>query len=75
MHGKLPTDDNLRARGCVVVSICILCYAVAESYNHLFLHCPFAVAIWSWLEAQMQCTFDRSSILTLLSVVPRMCSS
>lgn len=26
-HGKMPTDENLRRRGCIVVSVCSLCMA------------------------------------------------
>jgi len=25
-HKKMPTDDNLRSRGCIVVSVCSLCF-------------------------------------------------
>lgn len=28
MHRKLPTDENLRSHGCVLVYICILCYTI-----------------------------------------------
>lgn len=36
MHNKLPPEENLRLRGCNVVSICRLCYLDAESTNHCF---------------------------------------
>jgi hypothetical protein len=25
-HNKMPTDENLIKRGCVVVSVCVLCF-------------------------------------------------
>ena len=37
MHGKMPTDENLRRRGCITVSICNLCMTTDESSDHLFL--------------------------------------
>jgi ribonuclease HI len=49
MHDKLPTDDNLRLRGCNLPSICNLCLNQEESSFHLFFDCPFAVNIWTWL--------------------------
>jgi hypothetical protein len=42
MHGKMPTDDNLRRRGCISVSICSFCLRKDESSEHLFLQCLFA---------------------------------
>jgi len=41
-HGKMPTDENLKKCGCIVVSICSLCMIVDESSDHLFFHCQFA---------------------------------
>ena len=38
-HGKMPTDENLRSRGYIVVSVCSLCLALDESSDHLFLRC------------------------------------
>jgi hypothetical protein len=49
LHYKMPTDENLRKRGCVTVSICVLCMSDYESTTHLFLTCPFAAALWNWL--------------------------
>ena len=44
--GKLPTIDNLRMRGMVLVNRCCMCKAAAESDDHLFLHCPLAKDLW-----------------------------
>jgi len=57
MLSKLPTDENIQLRGCTLVSICVLCFQNAESSTHLFLTCDFAVALWRWLGAQLNCLF------------------
>ena len=44
--GKLPTIDNLRKRGMVLVNRCCMCKAATESDDHLFLHCPLAKDLW-----------------------------
>lgn len=49
MLSKLPTDENLRFRGCTLVSVCVLCFSHEETSSHLFLHCEFATIIWKWL--------------------------
>jgi len=75
MHRKLSTDDNLRQQGCVIVSVCILCLSTAESTEHLFLSCPFALTIWLWLEDHFCCLIDRSTMHNLLFGVSAYCSS
>jgi len=61
--GKMPTDENLRAWGCVVVFVCSFCLKTDESSVHLFLHCPFAVELWIWICGRLNCTFDLSSVI------------
>jgi len=73
--GKMPTDENLRARGCVVVFVCSFCLKTDESSIHLFLHFPFAVELWIWICGRLNCTFDLSSVTTLLSCIHVPCSS
>lgn len=75
LHRKMPTDENLCARGCVTVSICPLCYSVAESSDHLFISCPFAQRIWSWLINIMSCLIDLSTVSSILSVSNNFSSS
>jgi hypothetical protein len=41
-HNKMPTNDNLITRGCIVVSVCDLCLSHYETTHHMFLSCPFA---------------------------------
>ena len=75
MHGKMPTDENLRRRGCITVSICNLCISTDESSDHLFLQCPFATNIWCWLGAILHLPFNLVSFAALLSSVPQNSSS
>jgi ribonuclease HI len=49
MHNKVPTDENLKLRGCALPSMCNLCCKKEESSFHIFFDCEFAVRIWSWL--------------------------
>lgn len=66
MHKRMLTDENLRARGCVTVSIRSLCYSAAETTDHLFLSCDFAQNIWSWLSSVLHCVINQTSISSLL---------
>ncbi|XP_019451698.1 PREDICTED: uncharacterized protein LOC109353792 [Lupinus angustifolius] len=54
MLSKLPTDENLKLRGLVLVSKCNLCNEFQEDTDHLFFNCKFALAIWDWFHF----TFD-----------------
>lgn len=46
IHNKLPTDDNLRKRGCCIVSICCFCMQQAESSQHIFFDCTVTGRLW-----------------------------
>lgn len=74
-HRKMPSDENLRLRGCTIVSVCVLCLGAAEYASHLFLSCPFAVDLWRWLGEQLHRQFDLPSIELLLEVIPARISS
>ncbi|XP_039686503.1 uncharacterized protein [Medicago truncatula] len=71
----MPTDENLRRRGCIVVSVCNLCLTAAESSEHLFLSCIFAAQLWGWLGSRLNCVVDTSSFAALLSCRSASCSS
>jgi hypothetical protein len=45
---RIPTKDNLCKRGIIRIDEvgCSLCGGMAETASHLFLHCPFAAAVW-----------------------------
>jgi hypothetical protein len=58
---KMPTDENLRVRGCTIVSACPLCLQDNDSFNHLFLQCSFALALWNWLNVTFNTNLDLSS--------------
>lgn len=75
VHRKMPTDENLRSRGCIVVSVCSLCLETAETSEHLFLSCSFASRLWAWIEGKLNCVIDYSSVETLLDCRPLRCSS
>ncbi|KAK2361038.1 hypothetical protein QL285_086244 [Trifolium repens] len=49
LQHKLPTDDNLSLRGCLLPSMCSLCDSNIETHHHLFMNCNFATSIWNWL--------------------------
>ena len=71
----MPTDENLRAWGCVIVLVCCFCLITDETSKHLFLGCPFAISLWNWLGSKLDYTIDKSSVLSLLSCILIACSS
>ena len=65
----MPTEENLRNWGCVIVSVCSFCLKSEETSEH-FLWCPFAVELWNWLGGKLNCVLDLSAVLSLLSCIP-----
>ena len=41
------TIDNLRKRKVWILDWCYMCKSNGESVDHLFLHCPVAMDLWS----------------------------
>lgn len=70
MLNKLPTDDNLQSRGCLLPSICSLCYKNAETCNHLFLECSYATHLWNWLAS----TINRSCNFQTIEEIRSICN-
>lgn len=51
-HREVNTHDLLQRR-CVSwvlsPSVCLLCLKIAESLEHLLIHCPFTSLAWNWV--------------------------
>jgi hypothetical protein len=75
MLSKIPMDENMQVRGCILVSIYLLCYMHAENSTHLFLECEFARKIWNWLGLKLHRNISLVSFAALLECVPQRCSS
>ena len=74
-HGKMPTDKNLRDRGCITISVCNFCMKTDESSVHLFLCCPFVMELWSWIGGKLNYVLNLISVISLIASVPTHCSS
>jgi hypothetical protein len=48
-----------------------LCKNHFESTQHLFLQCPFALAIWNLLSSATQCNVNLSSCIDVLNICNR----
>ena len=66
LYNKLPIDENLRKRGCSIVSICCFCMNHSETSQHIFFTCPVTFQLWKWLCKGAYLSLDCSNCLTLL---------
>jgi len=66
IHNKIPTDENLRKRGCHIVSICCFCLQNAESSNHIFFECRVTTRLWEWLGKGADVPLDHTNCCSLL---------
>ena len=48
---KILTLDNLWNIGVTILDWCYMCERSEESANHLLLHCPIALELWSMVWA------------------------
>ena len=48
---KILTLDSLWNKGVTIVDWCYMCKRSEESVNHLLLHCPIALELWSMVWA------------------------
>ncbi|KAI9187216.1 hypothetical protein LWI28_025626 [Acer negundo] len=53
-HGGLPIEDRLCSSGFQLASRCSICGVSSEFADHLFLHCPLAVALWETVFSTFQ---------------------
>lgn len=68
---RIPIDENHWYRGCVVVSMCSLCCTATETSDHLFLSCPFSIAIKNWLQDDLSCSIDHTSFESMINICSR----
>ena len=54
MLNRLPTEDRLCRSGFQLASRCSICGVSSESADHLFLHCPLAIALWEAIFSTFQ---------------------
>lgn len=68
MLDKLPTDENLSARGCSFPSMCSLCNNHEETSFHLFFECVYAINLWCWLASMLNRTLHFQSLEDMWSI-------
>ena len=66
LNNKVPTDDNLQKRGCIIVSRCCFCLQHTESSTHIFFDCRVTSRLWEWLCKGTKIPLDSSNCLNLL---------
>uniref|UniRef100_A0A7N2KQL6 Reverse transcriptase zinc-binding domain-containing protein n=1 Tax=Quercus lobata TaxID=97700 RepID=A0A7N2KQL6_QUELO len=60
--GKYLTIDNLRKRKVWILDWCYMCKSNGESVDHLFLHCPVAMDLWSMVLGLFGVSWFRCSV-------------
>ena len=60
IQNRLPTLDRLKKWGLVMDETCVLCHHEAETREHLFFQCSFAVEIWKGI--LRKCGLGRESL-------------
>jgi ribonuclease HI len=58
MHDKIPTNEHLLNRGCLLPSMCNFCCKHVETSFHIFFECEFAIQLWSWLANCLELTLQ-----------------
>jgi hypothetical protein len=59
IHNRILTWDNLRKRGFIGPSMCVLCQSQEETKEHIFNGCRYSQAIWDQ-GAQIMCRSNQN---------------
>ncbi|XP_074297547.1 uncharacterized protein LOC141628284 [Silene latifolia] len=68
---RLPTRDRLSRRGMSIDLACPICLNHAESHQHLFYDCPFAVLCHQRLQTALKVQFRMSDLTVWFSTARR----
>ncbi|XP_078150757.1 uncharacterized protein LOC144546100 [Carex rostrata] len=49
IRNRILTHDNLKKKGCIIITRCPLCKAAAESVHHLFQNCDYTKKVYTIL--------------------------
>jgi len=71
MLNKLPTDENLAARGCLLPSMCSLCNMNEESSFHLFFECTYVINLWRWFASLINKQLHFQSVTDMWNICNR----
>jgi len=72
IHCKVATDDILKEKSMVIISLCDHCALCEETIEHLFLLC--LQQLWMWLYNIFKCHWDFSSPKSLIISDPQFLS-
>lgn len=56
IRNRILTLDNLKKRGCIIITRCTLCKMAAESVQHLFLRCENTGEVYRRLKLRQPST-------------------
>ena len=69
--GHISTNDNLQKRHLVIIYCCCICKRAGETCNHLLIHWPVAIEMWSMVFTLFGvCLVMPSGVLELLTSWP-----
>jgi len=71
MLNKLPTDENLIARGCLLPSMCSLCNMNEESSFHLFFEGTYVINLWRWFASLINKQLQFQSVTDMWNICNR----
>lgn len=68
VHDCLPTRSTLHMRLPNINPLCPMCQEHPETTDHLFLHCPHAQLLWSWIKQTCYGPIPQSLHQTILEI-------